>query len=89
MLLSGGGANNSTLVARLRELAPELRWLTTSEAGVDPDAKEAVGFAVLGYLTLAGCVGNSHATGAKELSVLGKICHPGLGKAIPTFEALE
>ena len=89
VLLSGGGANNSTLVARLRELAPELRWLTTSEAGVDPDAKEAVGFAVLGYLTLAGCVGNSHATGAKELSVLGKICHPGLGKAIPTFEALE
>jgi hypothetical protein len=55
VLLSGGGANNPVLVARLKELAPELRWLTTAQAGVDPDAKEAVGFAVLGYLTLAGC----------------------------------
>lgn len=88
VLLSGGGAKNPKLVERLEALAPELRWLTTAEVGVDPDAKEAVGFAVLGYLTLAGGAGNTVATGARSTSVLGKICHPGRGKTIPTFQAL-
>ena len=95
-MLSGGGANNPVLVERLKSLAPELRWRTTAGAGacggagggVDPDAKEAVGFAVLGYLTLAGARGNTTATGARVTSVLGKICHPGPGKTIPTFEPL-
>ena len=58
------------------------------DGGVDPDAKEAVGFAVLGYLTLAGVQGNTIATGARVTSVLGKICHPGPGKTIPIFEPL-
>lgn len=88
VLLSGGGAKNPALVARLEALAPELRWLTTAEVGVDPDAKEAVGFAVLGYLTLAGGAGNTVATGARSTTVLGKICHPGPGKTIPAFQAL-
>ena len=102
-MLSGGGANNPVLVERLKSLAPELRWRTTAGAGaggagggggggadggVNPDAKEAVGFAVLGYLTLAGVQGNTTATGARVTSVLGKICHPGPGKTIPTFEPL-
>ena len=90
VLLSGGGANNPMLLKRLRALAPEFRWVTTVEAGVDPGAKEAVGFAVLGYLTLTGRAGNTPAaTGARSTSVLGKICHPGLGKTIPTFEAIK
>ena len=88
VMLSGGGTRNPTLVARLRTLAPELTWLTTEEAGVHPDAKEAMGLAVLGYLTLAGSCGDTLATGAQELSVLGKICHPGVGKGIPSFPKL-
>jgi len=88
VMLSGGGARNPTLVARLRTLAPELTWLTTEEAGIHPDANQAVAFAVLGYLTLAGSCGNTLATGARELSVLGKICHPGAGKSIPSFPRL-
>ena len=88
VMLSGGGARNPTLVARLRTLAPELTWLTTEAAGIHPDANQAVAFAVLGYLTLAGSCGNTLATGARELSVLGKICHPGAGKSIPSFPKL-
>jgi hypothetical protein len=32
--------------------------------------------------------GNTVATGARVTSVLGKICHPGPGKTIPTFPEL-
>ena len=86
VLLSGGGARNATLTARLRQLAPELAWRTTNDAGVDADAKEAMGFAVLGYLTLAGQPGNSPATGVGVApAVLGKVAPAGVGRPIPHF----
>ena len=48
-LLAGGGANNTALVARLRELHTP-RVLTTSDAGIAPEYREAACMAVLGAL---------------------------------------
>ncbi|MDO7885262.1 anhydro-N-acetylmuramic acid kinase [Hymenobacter cheonanensis] len=54
ILVSGGGAHNATLLAALARHLPGSRLLSTAEAGVPPDAKEAVLFAVLANETLAG-----------------------------------
>ena len=54
VLLSGGGTHNAALRAALAERLPACRLPTTAEAGVPPDAKEAVLFAVLANETLAG-----------------------------------
>jgi anhydro-N-acetylmuramic acid kinase len=77
VLVSGGGARNPVLMDALgRALAPvPVRDLTT--AGMDPDAKEAVAFAVLAHQTLFGRPGNlPGATGAAGPRVLGKIVLP-------------
>lgn len=74
VILSGGGAANPTLVALLeRELAPAtLR--RPEDFGIASDAKEAIGFAVLGYETLHGRVGTlAQCTGAARPVVLGMI----------------
>jgi anhydro-N-acetylmuramic acid kinase len=79
MILSGGGAKNSTLVGMLaNELAPlDIRVRFSDEFGFPSDAKEAVAFAVLGYQTWHRRPSNvPSATGAKRAAVLGKICFP-------------
>jgi len=53
-LVSGGGAHNATLRAALARHLPATRLRSTAEAGVPPDAKEAVLFAVLANEALAG-----------------------------------
>jgi anhydro-N-acetylmuramic acid kinase len=78
MIVSGGGANNPTLMAMLRnELAPlgiALRF--SDEFGVPPEAKEAVAFAVLAYETWHRRPSNVlSATGAKRAAILGKISY--------------
>ncbi|MGI4874987.1 MAG: anhydro-N-acetylmuramic acid kinase [Janthinobacterium lividum] len=54
LLVSGGGAHNATLLAALARHLPATRLSSTTEAGVPPDAKEALLFAVLANETLAG-----------------------------------
>ncbi len=79
MILSGGGAKNSTLVAMLSaELAPlGIRLRTTDEFGLPSSAKEAVAFAVMAYETWHRQPSNvPSATGAKHAAVLGKISYP-------------
>ncbi len=79
MILSGGGAKNSTLVAMLTsELAPlNLRLRFSDEFGLPSAAKEAVAFAVLAYETWHRRASNvPSATGAKRAAVLGKISYP-------------
>lgn len=74
VLVSGGGARNPQLMAQLAErLAPaSVRGLAA--AGVDPDAKEALAFAILAHQTLVGQPNVlSAATGARESWVLGQI----------------
>ena len=79
MILSGGGAKNSTLVAMLTtELAPlGLRLRFSDEFGLPSAAKEAVAFAVLAHETWHRRSSNvPSATGARRAAVLGKISYP-------------
>jgi anhydro-N-acetylmuramic acid kinase len=79
MILSGGGAKNSTLIAMLAaELEPlGLRPRLSDEFGIPSAAKEAVAFAVLAHQTWSRRASNiPSATGAKRAAVLGKISHP-------------
>jgi anhydro-N-acetylmuramic acid kinase len=72
--LCGGGAHNQTLVGHLRELCAPAPVKDTGTLAIDPDAKEAIAFAVLGNETLFGRPGNiPRATGALGPRVLGKI----------------
>jgi anhydro-N-acetylmuramic acid kinase len=79
MILSGGGAKNSTLVTMLAgELTPlglQLRF--SDEFGLPSAAKEAVAFAILAYETWHRRPSNvPSATGAKRDALLGKISYP-------------
>ncbi len=79
MILSGGGAKNSVLVAMLTaELEPlGLRLRFSDEFGLPSAAKEAAAFAVLAYETWHRRASNvPSATGAKRAAVLGKISYP-------------
>jgi len=79
MILSGGGAKNSTLVAMLAsELTPlGVRLRLSDEFGLPSVAKEAVAFAVLAYETWHRRPSNiPSATGAARPAVLGKISYP-------------
>jgi anhydro-N-acetylmuramic acid kinase len=74
--VAGGGAKNVALMGMLREgLEPlGVRVRDMSELGVEAQAKEAVAFALLGWLTWNGMVGNvPAATGAGRAVVLGKV----------------
>ncbi len=74
VVVSGGGARNRTLLADLREALAPMAVRSLDELGLDPDAKEAVAFAVLANETLFGRPGNlPAATGAAGPRVLGKI----------------
>jgi len=77
-VVSGGGANNPTLLAMLaNELAPLGLSLRLSDAfGLPSAAKEAVAFALLAYETWNGRPSNvPSATGAKRAVILGKISY--------------
>jgi anhydro-N-acetylmuramic acid kinase len=79
MILSGGGAKNSTLFAILtRELAAfGVRLRLSDEFGLPSTAKEAVAFAVLAHETWHRRPSSiPSATGAKCAAVLGKISYP-------------
>jgi anhydro-N-acetylmuramic acid kinase len=78
IILSGGGARNSTLVGMLAEgLAPlGITLRTSDEFGLPSEAKEAVAFAVLAYETWHRRASNvPAATGAKRPAILGKISY--------------
>jgi anhydro-N-acetylmuramic acid kinase len=72
VVLSGGGARNLTLVRRLGELLAPIPVLEGSVLGVDPEAKEALAFAVLAWAHSAGVPANAPgATGAAGPRILG------------------
>jgi anhydro-N-acetylmuramic acid kinase len=74
LIVSGGGVHNSALMAHLAALLPSTRIASTAHYGVDPDAKEAIAFAILAYETWRSRAGNlPAATGARRLVVLGKL----------------
>jgi anhydro-N-acetylmuramic acid kinase len=72
--VSGGGVRNGAVMSMLSELFAPCPVVSLSELGMDPDAKEAVGFALLANETVAGRAGNvPAATGAARPVVLGKL----------------
>lgn len=74
IIVGGGGAHNHTLLRMLSEALPQTTVSTMQTYGIDPDAKEAIAFALLGYTTLHGWPNNvPSATGAAHPAVLGSI----------------
>ena len=72
VILTGGGARNPTLVNRVRDLLAPLPLVDGTSLGVDPEAKEALAFAVLAWAHLRGIPANAPAaTGAAGPRVLG------------------
>jgi len=52
--ISGGGAHNPLLIDNLSMLLPNISIKNTQELGINPDAKEAILFALLANETIAG-----------------------------------
>jgi anhydro-N-acetylmuramic acid kinase len=72
--VSGGGVRNPTLMRALTRQLEPLRLERLDALGVEPDAKEALAFALLAHLTLCGVPGNvPGATGARHPVVLGHV----------------
>ena len=72
VVVTGGGARNPTLIARIRALLDPLPVMDGATLGVDTDAKEALAFAVLAWAHLRGIPANAPAaTGAVGGRVLG------------------
>ncbi|MGB7600262.1 MAG: anhydro-N-acetylmuramic acid kinase [Candidatus Sulfotelmatobacter sp.] len=79
MILSGGGAKNSTLISMLTSELTSLglRLRFSDEFGLPSAAKEAVAFAILAHETWHHRASNvPSATGAKRPAILGKISYP-------------
>jgi anhydro-N-acetylmuramic acid kinase len=75
-VVAGGGANNDMLMRMLRDgLEPmKVKVRLMEELGVPAQAKEAVAFALLAWLSWNGLPGNvPPATGARRAVVLGKV----------------
>lgn len=75
VILGGGGAKNPLLVELLRRgLADEIQLLTHEDVGINSKAKEAIGFALLGWARIHNIPANvPSATGASHQVLLGKI----------------
>jgi anhydro-N-acetylmuramic acid kinase len=73
VIASGGGVHNRWLMRRLRDLLPGFNVSTSADHGVDPDAKEAIAFAVLAHEFVMHRPGNlPSATGARRAVLLGR-----------------
>ena len=74
VIVSGGGVHNPRILALLAAYLPGARVTISSEFGIDPDAKEAIGFAILAHETWRRRPSNlPSATGARRGVVLGKL----------------
>jgi anhydro-N-acetylmuramic acid kinase len=74
VLLCGGGSRNDYLVQRLQHHLAPAEVTDTDAAGLNADFKEAIAFAVLGYLRLQERPGNlPRVTGASHPVLLGRI----------------
>jgi len=76
IFMSGGGMHNPLLVELLKEALPNAIFSTTDELEINPDAKEAVLFALLANETLAGNPINFGDREGVPSVCMGKICLP-------------
>jgi anhydro-N-acetylmuramic acid kinase len=74
LIVSGGGVRNPGLMAHLAAFLPQASIATSTEFGIDADAKEAIAFAVLAHETWRHRPSNlPSATGASHPVILGSI----------------
>lgn len=74
VIVAGGGVHNPALMKALEAELPHCDVLSSAELGLDPDAKEAIAFAILAHESWLGRPGNlPSATGARRPVVLGKL----------------
>lgn len=74
LIVSGGGVHNAQIMGQIAALLPDLTVTRSTDVGIDPDAKEAIAFAVLAHETWRGRPSNlPSATGARRGAILGKI----------------
>jgi len=74
LIVSGGGVHNPQIMAHLAGFLPGIAISTSTEHGIDADAKEAIAFAVLAHQTWRKRPSNlPSATGARHAVVLGSI----------------
>jgi anhydro-N-acetylmuramic acid kinase len=74
LIISGGGVHNSQIVAHLAGFLPAASISTSTDHGIDADAKEAIAFALLAHETWRRKPSNlPSATGARRAVVLGSI----------------
>jgi anhydro-N-acetylmuramic acid kinase len=74
LIASGGGTHNPQIMAHLTGFLPGFNISTSTDHGIDVDAKEAVAFAVLAHQTWRRKPSNlPSATGAKQAVILGDV----------------
>ena len=79
LFVAGGGSANPVMMAALSDRLAPCEVLTMSSLGVDPRQKEALAFAIMGYLSAHGQPGSiPSCTGAGKATILGSFT-PGTG----------
>jgi len=74
LIASGGGVHNRYLMAQIAAFLPQAHIRTSADYGIDPDAKEAIAFAVLARETWRRQPSNlPSATGAHHAVILGTV----------------
>jgi len=73
LFTSGGGASNPYIIGYLQQHLPGVSMANTSELGINPDAKEAILFALLGNEALCG---EPIKIGANPAVLMGKFSFP-------------
>lgn len=72
-IISGGGSHNKYIMKRIKEMTG-IKVVSGDEAGINSDAKEALAFVLMGYMTLNNKTSNvPSATGALCEVILGDI----------------
>ena len=74
IFVSGGGARNPYIINYLKKGLLKMEITNTSSLGIDPDAKEAILFALLGNEALCG---EPMAIGDNPAVLMGKFSFPG------------
>lgn len=72
LYIAGGGSDNPYLVERMKSRMKKCEVLPISHIGIDPRQKEAIAFALIGFLSMHGLAGSLPAcTGATSPQILG------------------
>jgi anhydro-N-acetylmuramic acid kinase len=90
VVVAGGGVHNGTILGGLRAELPGVAIDASDAFGIDPDAKEAIAFAILGREALAErAAGLPGVTGSRGPRVLGAIAPAGLTALLAAVDGEE